>query len=330
MLALRGGLQYDVAQSTYFQHFAPKVFRFLSRTYNLKPKPEFQEKPEGRSLGIAARAWRNDHFLNPISSVNEAGVAGFLGQTIVVMPALNESASVAATVERWRRAGVAAVRVVDNGSTDHTAAIARSAGADVLLEPQRGYGAAAWRGLENWPPEVAWVLFSSADGSDRLSPAEIIAWQAAVDGGADLVVGDRVSLAEARAELKWTQRFGNWLTCAAIRLGWRRRFNDMGSLRLARRDEFIKLGVMDRGFGWNVEMQIRAIESGWNIIELPVHYHPRRAGESKISGSFAGTLRAGRGILSMLGLLWMMRRRMNRRLSAGLAVRPSSKLKQSP
>ena len=103
-----------MAQSTYFQHFAPKVFRFLSRTYNLKPKPEFQEKPEGRSLGIAARAWRNDHFLNPISSVNEAGVAGFLGQTIVVMPALNESASVAATVERWRRAGVAAVRVVDN------------------------------------------------------------------------------------------------------------------------------------------------------------------------------------------------------------------------
>jgi hypothetical protein len=82
----------------------------------------------------------------------------------------------------------------------------------------------------------------------------------------------------------------------------------MGSVRLARRDELVALGLQDRGFGWNVEMQIRALESHWNIVELPVQYHPRTAGESKISGNFVGTVRAANGILRMLWLLWRLRR----------------------
>jgi glycosyltransferase involved in cell wall biosynthesis len=238
-----------------------------------------------------------------------ATTPAFLSQTMVVLPALNESSCVAATVRAWQALGAGCVRVVDNGSSDDTAGAARSAGAQVLVEPLRGYGAAAWRGLQDWPADIDWVLFSSADGSDRLSEIELQEWQAAVDAGADLVVGDRVSDKASRAELTFTQRLGNWITCEAIRLGWGKRFNDMGSLRLARHRRLMSLGLADRGFGWNVEMQIRAIEHGWKIVELPVRYFPRQAGESKISGNVLGSFRAGRAILRMLALLWMLRRR---------------------
>jgi glycosyltransferase involved in cell wall biosynthesis len=234
--------------------------------------------------------------------------SSFLGQTVVVIPALNEAACIAETVRAWQRLGAARIRVVDNGSDDATAAAAMDASAEVFLEVHRGYGAAAWRGLQMWPSALPWVLFSAADGSDRLVPYELPAWQAAVDAGADLVVGDRVTSPESRVSLGTCQRLGNRITCTAIRLGWRRHFNDMGSVRLARRDELVALGLQDRGFGWNVEMQIRALESHWNIVELPVQYHPRTAGESKISGNFVGTVRAANGILRMLWLLWRLRR----------------------
>ena len=250
---------------------------------------------------------------------------GFPARTTVVIPALNEASCVGETVRRWLALGVPRVRVVDNGSTDATAFAALEAGAQVFTESQRGYGAAAWRGLQDWPADCEWVLFSSADGSDRLSREEARAWQSAVEAGADLVIGDRVSLPGSRAELKWIQRFGNRVTCEAIRFGWRRRFNDMGSLRLARREGMVALGLADRGFGWNVEMQVRAINAGWKILELPVNYHPRESGESKISGSWAGSLRAGHGIVRMLALLWMLRRRSNE-----VAVAPGREAPRNP
>lgn len=232
----------------------------------------------------------------------------FLRETVVVIPALNEAAGVAATVERWLRLGVATVRVVDNGSTDATRPVAQRAGAEVLSEPRRGYGAAAWRGLQHWPTGMRWVLFSSADGSDRLLPEETLAWQRVVDGGALLVLGDRVTPCASRVHLKLAQRFGNWTTCQMIRLGWGRRFQDVGSLRLVHQASLRQLGLADRAFGWNVEMQIRAVERGWQIAELPVCYFPRSAGESKISGSLAGTIRAGYGIIRMLVWLCWLRR----------------------
>jgi glycosyltransferase involved in cell wall biosynthesis len=236
------------------------------------------------------------------------GAVPFLSETVVLIPALNEVRCIRETVEQWLRLGAARVRVVDNGSSDETARTALGAGAEVVEEPRRGYGAAAWRGLQEWPERLPWVLFSSADGSDRLSAEEAAAWQAAVADGADLIVGDRVTLSESRVHLKPTQRFGNWVTCRAIGIGWGRRFNDMGSLRLARHGPLVALGMCDRGFGWNVEMQVKAIECGWMIVELPIHYFPRTVGESKISGSVAGTIRAGAGIVRMLAWLWRLHR----------------------
>jgi glycosyltransferase involved in cell wall biosynthesis len=234
----------------------------------------------------------------------------------VLIPAWNEAACVAATVARWRALGMRRVRVVDNGSTDATAAAARAAGAEVVAEPRRGYGAAAWRGLQDWPADCAWALFSSADGSDRLGPAELPAWQAAVDAGADLVLGDRVTRPESRRALKPVQRLGNALQCAVIAAGWGRRFRDMASLRLVRRAAFDRLRLADRAFGWNVEMQVRALELGLRCVELPVTFHPRTAGESKISGNWLGTWRAGEGILRMLLQLARLRCGAAKRMAA--------------
>lgn len=211
----------------------------------------------------------------------------------MVIPALNEEGCVRFTVHYWRGFGASLVRVVDNGSRDATARRASEAKAEVLHEPARGYGAAAWRGCQQLPPDIEWVLFSSADGSDRLEEEEVTAFAAAIRSGADLIIGERVSRTESRAHLKPAQKFGNWLCCALIALGWGRRFADMGSLRVIRRAALERLALRDRSFGWNIEMQVRALEARLSVVEVPVRYHPRLAGEPKISGSVAGTLRAG-------------------------------------
>ena len=244
----------------------------------------------------------------------------FLRRTLVLIPALNEAASITETVRAWQLAGACRVRVVDNGSVDSTAPQATTAGAEVVSEPRRGYGAAAWRGLQDWPSDCEWVLFSSADGSDRLSPSDLPMWQQAIEAGADLVIGDRTALDGSRRHLKPTQRFGNWLCVTAIRAGWGRRFNDMGSLRLVRRSALEPMQLHDRGFGWNVEMQVRALELGMRVMEVPVDYYPRSAGESKISGSFAGTFRAGLGIVRMLIYLYRLKRAHHRSAAISSAL----------
>ncbi len=232
----------------------------------------------------------------------------FLTRTLVLIPALDEADTIGATVRAWRALGARWVRVVDNGSTDLTTAEASHAGAGTCREDRRGYGAAAWRGLQELPAGADWILFSSADGSDRLGPAEMGAWQDAVDSGADFVLGNRCASRESRFRLKPSQRWGNTLACVLIWVGWRRRFADLGSLRLCRRAALEALQLEDRGFGWNVEMQVRALEAGFKIVEIPVTFHPRAAGTSKISGSWRGTLRAGSAIIGMTVRLWTRRR----------------------
>ncbi len=231
--------------------------------------------------------------------------ASFPAATLVLIPALNEEECIAPVVRRWLDLGFARVRVVDNGSTDRTAEAARAAGAEVVAEPGRGYGQACWTGLREWPEELDWILFSSADGSDRLETEELSAWQQAADSGARIVLGDRTALEASRRELKPVQRFGNALSSALIRLGWGVRPRDMSSLRLVRRSAFDAMALADRGFGWNVEMHVRAAELGLHIAEVPVLYRPRAGGVSKISGNLKGSCHAGAIILGTLWkLLW--------------------------
>jgi len=235
--------------------------------------------------------------------------ANFLSSTLVLIPARNESECIEGTVREWRELGARFVRVVDNGSSDNTAAAARNAGAEVFSEPRRGYGAACWTGLSSLPAEVEWILFSSADGSDRLSADDMLRWDGVAASGADLVVGDRCSLPEAREHLKSVQRLGNTFCCFLIWLGWGRFFKDMGSLRLIHCEVFQRLNLQDRGFGWNIEMQVRALELHLKIVEMPVNYYPRRFGTSKISGTFLGTVKAGTGMARVFARLWVQKLR---------------------
>jgi glycosyltransferase involved in cell wall biosynthesis len=212
---------------------------------------------------------------------------------------------VGAVVEGLLSAGVRRVRVIDNGSSDRTVMVSTGAGADVLREPVAGYGRACWLGLQELPEWVEWVLFCDADGSDDLAQLPSF-FEAARD--ADFILGARYSPPGARNALTPPQRFGNALSTALIRLGWGYRYRDLGPFRLIRRKALEDIGMRDRSWGWTLEMQVRSVENKLRIKELPVIALPRRTGRSKISGSIAGSIRAGVVILRTLSRLYWGRR----------------------
>lgn len=219
----------------------------------------------------------------------------------VIIPALDEEATIGGVVTGLRRVGLTRIRVVDNGSRDGTALAARAAGAEVVGESRRGYGQACWTGAECLPGDVGWLLFADADGSD--DPDDVARLVAAAEAGAELVLGDRRARPEAAVVMTPVQRFGNALATSLIRIGWGGRYHDLGPLRLIRRDLYDRLAMRDRGFGWTIEMQVRAIEEGARVVELPVAYRRRAGGRSKISGSVRGSVAAGTIILGTLARL---------------------------
>lgn len=225
---------------------------------------------------------------------------------LVVVPALDEEETISGVIRKLRQLGFERIRVIDNGSSDATAQRARAAGAEVLREPQCGYGQACRRGLQNIPRGVAWILFCDADGSDDLNDVQrMIA--AAED--ADLVMGDRFATKSGREAMTSVQRLGNRLVSRLIERVWGFRFADFGPLRLIRRQALDDIDMRERGFGWNVVMQIRALEAGLKIREVPVRYRPRQGGRSKISGNIVGALCAGFGILQAIARLYFGPRR---------------------
>jgi len=226
----------------------------------------------------------------------------FHDSCLVVIPALNEEATIAAVVQSLRLCGFRRIRVIDNGSTDATAQRACVAGADVLREPRCGYGQACRRGLTSIPRSVAWVLFCDADGSDNLRDVDLMI--AAAMEGADLVLGNRFATKPGREAMTRIQRFGNNLVSRLIKRGWGVPFADFGPLRLIRRQALDDIDMREGGFGWNVVMQIRAIEVGLRIAEVPVRYQSRQGGKSKISGNILGAVCAGLGILQAVARLY--------------------------
>ena len=222
------------------------------------------------------------------------------------MPALNEEATVADVVRDLQRQGLSRIRVIDNGSADATAERARAAGAEVLREPHCGYGRACRRGLTRIPRRIAWILFCDADGSDNQDDLDLMI--AAADD-ADFVLGNRFATKTGREAMTSVQRFGNRLVSKLIEHGWGFRFADFGPLRLIRRQALDDIDMRERGFGWNVIMQIRALEAGLKIREVPVRYRPRQGGSSKISGNIVGAICAGFGILQAVARLYFAPRR---------------------
>jgi len=233
---------------------------------------------------------------------------------LVVIPALNEAQALPGVLGRLRKQGLTHIRVVDNGSTDGTAAVAAASGAEVVAEPRRGYGQACWTGLQNLPGDADWILFCDADGSDDLEKwPDFLA--AAEDH--DFILGDRRATAESAGTLTLPQRWGNALATLLIRMGWGYRYHDLGPMRLVRRGALEQIAMEDRGFGWTVEMQIRAVETGLRIREIPVLSRERQAGKSKISGTVRGVLMAGSIILGTWAKFFLRKPRVQEVLKMG-------------
>jgi glycosyltransferase involved in cell wall biosynthesis len=241
-----------------------------------------------------------------------------LDQIQVIIPVLNEEGAIAAIIQTLQSYGFSKIRVVDNGSIDASAARAQAAGAEVIHEPRKGYGQACWRGLQHLPETCKWILFCDGDGSDDLR--DLDKFLAAAEQ-ADFILGNRRATAPGRVAMTLIQNFGNGLATQLIRLGWGYRYQDLGPLRLIRREALEQIDMGDRGFGWTVEMQARAVELDLKICEIPVGYRRRQGGRSKISGTLRGSIQAGSIILGTLGTLYL------RKLSASMSER--SRLKCS-
>jgi glycosyltransferase involved in cell wall biosynthesis len=234
----------------------------------------------------------------------------FAERTLVIIPAHNEEECVGRVVRRLRVRGFRSIRVVDNASTDRSGGEAQRAGAEVFFHPRAGYGLACWIGGFDVPAGIEWLLYCSADASDDLDALDRFAQLAP---GYDLILGSRMDC-EAQREMTLPQRFCNWFVPSLIYLIWRHRFRDLGPQRAIRVDAYRRLDMQDRSYGWTVEMQVRAVEEGLRIAEIPVRSFPRTAGSSKISGTFRGTILAGAVILRTIAVLaW---RRIRRRRPA--------------
>ena len=212
----------------------------------------------------------------------------------VVIPVLDEAAALPALLTAMP-ADYTAV-VVDNGSTDGSGDLARDAGALVVDEPARGFGAACWAGLRAAEPGDGVVCFMDGDGS--LDPADLLRVAAPVlAGDADLVVGARCPTTRGAwpAHARLANRY------LAFEIGRRTglHLRDIGPMRAARRHALLELGVLDRRFGWPLEMVLRAAAAGWRIDEVPVPYAPR-SGRSKVTGTVSGTMRAVRDMSRIL------------------------------
>lgn len=221
----------------------------------------------------------------------------------VVLPCLNEAEALPGVLAAMPQ-GYRAI-VVDNGSTDATATVAEACGATVVSEPRRGYGAAVHAGLLAATAELVGVL--DADGS--LPPQALPVLAAAVTAGADLAVGRRIPQAGA---WPWHARAGNLVLAALLRQRGLP-VHDIAPIRVARRQALVELGVTDRGFGYPVELLLRAAAAGWRVREVDVDYRPRCGGQSKVSGSIRGTLRAARDMAAAV-------RRVNRRVNQPVAA----------
>ncbi len=216
----------------------------------------------------------------------------------VVIPALDEEAVIGEVVRAIPRPPVRGIYVVDNGSRDATARVAREAGAIVISEPRRGYGSACLAGIGALPADTEIVVFLDADGSD--DPSELAALiQPIVRDRADLVIGSRALGTVERGALTPQQRIGNAIAAAWLRTRFGQPATDLGPFRAIRRSALAALGMVDTNYGWTIEMQIKAARAGLRYAEVPAAYR-RRVGESKVSGTVRGVLGASYKILGLL------------------------------
>jgi glycosyltransferase involved in cell wall biosynthesis len=225
----------------------------------------------------------------------------------VVIPARDEEQALPLVLAELPRAREPIVVVVDNGSRDRTSAVARAAGAIVVREERPGYGSACLRGLACLldgsglvPPLDGddLIVFLDADHSDY--PEDLEALLAPLLAArCDLVIGSRILGGASRSALLPQAWFGNRLACFLMRVLFGARYTDLGPFRAIRVRSLRALAMADAGFGWTIEMQLKAHSSGLRVEEVPVRYRAR-IGHSKITGTVRGTLGAGTKILGWI------------------------------
>ncbi len=225
----------------------------------------------------------------------------------VIIPAFNEEKSIGLVLSDLPQE-VDEVIVIDNGSTDETAAEAEKGGATVLYEPRKGYGFACLAGIEHLKPKANQgdiVVFLDGDYSDY--PEELTALISPIQQQKALfVLGTRVTPQLEKGALTPQQRFGNALATKLMKWIYRSTFTDLGPFRAIEWKTLMQLNMNDKTYGWTVEMQLKVLKKAIPYLEVPVRYRPR-IGVSKVSGTVKGTLMAGYKILSWIFIFSLKR-----------------------
>jgi glycosyltransferase involved in cell wall biosynthesis len=218
-------------------------------------------------------------------------------KTAIIIPARNEESPLPGVIAEIPPGAVDMVIVVDNGSTDDTAGVARRSGAVVIQEPRAGYGHACAAGILAASGQGADLLvFLDGDGS--FDPAQIPDLLAPIKAGqADLVLGSRPAGGMEPGAMPPHARFGNWLVARLMRLLYGLRVTDLGPYRAVRAGLLAQLDMQEMTYGWPTEMMVKAARHGARVVEVPVRYRARRGGQSKVSGTVRGTLLATQAIL---------------------------------
>jgi glycosyltransferase involved in cell wall biosynthesis len=207
----------------------------------------------------------------------------------LVIPALDEEESLGYVLEAVDMDLLSEIILVDGGSSDRTIDIAREYGARVVQEPRRGYGRACATGVAHAQGEI--VIFLDADGADDPSQIPNLITPI-IKEGVDMVLGSRLAGNIYPGAMPWHQKFGNQLSAGLIRLIYGLPISDLSPFRSVLRSKLLELDMQEMTYGWPTEMITKSARKGWRIQEVPVDYHPRIGGRSKISGTVRGTILA--------------------------------------
>jgi glycosyltransferase involved in cell wall biosynthesis len=225
----------------------------------------------------------------------------------VIIPALNEETTIGDVVSRVPRDIADEIIVVDNGSDDGTTERAIEFGGRVVFEPRRGYGQACQAGVSAVSKDCEIVVFLDGDGSD-CPELMVNLVDPIISGTHDFVIGSRTRGEREPGSMNFQQVFAGRAAGLLLRALYGVNYTDMCPFRAIRRDALDKLGMREKTYGWNLEMQMRAARARLRILEVPVNHRRRAGGESKVSGTLSGSIRAAGRILATLARISVERK----------------------